>query len=219
MSIYFFYNNEVSKRRNLYKRFGMLFKKRFKIETPIQYIEDMEVSKQIKKNFMRSWKRFYSKSEPIISPYREERLSAFFRQLERDGSDERYCLRVEIRFINPVVGYGVFAKENIAPYSTLHHYVGVLMIDKKIHPDDNSTFSFTHYKTYSINAMKKGNWTRFMNHSPDGNPKTNVIPWEYYLPEGPRIVFTSGRFGIKKGMQLLYSYGDDYWEDRKFLSF
>ena len=206
-------------RQNEYKRLNMIFKQRFKIDTSIQYLEDMEVFKKIEKKFIRSWKRFYNKATPIISPYREKRFEAFFRQLEKDNSDERYCSKVKIRFINPIVGYGIFAKEAIAPYSTLHHYAGVLMIDKEINPEYDSTFSFTHYKTYSINAMKKGNWTRFMNHGPEGHPKTNVIPWEYYHPNGPRIVFTSGRFGIKKGAQLLYSYGDAYWENRKFLFF
>lgn len=196
----------------------MVFKERFGIETPIQYLEDIEVDKKISEKFKRSWKRFYPKAKPIISEYRGERLEAFFRQLEKDGTDERYCWRVTIRFINPVVGYGVFATEDIPPYSTLHQYTGVLMLDDAINVDHDSTFSFTDYQTYSIDAMKKGNWTRFMNHAPEGDSKNNVIPWEYYLPEGPRVVFTSGQYGVKKGRQLLYSYGDTYWEDRQFVN-
>lgn len=197
----------------------MAFQQRFGIKTKIEYLEDVKVDQKSFDRFKKSWRRFYNKGELIISEHREQRCEAFFRQMERDGSDKRYCQRIAIRFINPVVGYGVFAKENIPPYSTLGHYAGVLMHDDDINPDHDSTFSFTDYKTYSIDAMRKGNWTRYMNHSPEGDPKTNVIPWEHYRPEGPRIVFTSGQRGIKKGEQLLYSYGDEYWESRKFLSF
>ena len=204
--------------KNSCKGFNVIYKKRFGIRTPIVYLENMEVDEKVRDRFQKSWKRFYPKAKSIISESRGERLEAFFRQLKKDGTDERYCKRVTIRRINSHVGFGVFATEDIPPYSTLHHYAGVLMHDDDLDPDHDSTFSFTDYKNYSIDAMEKGNWTRFMNHSPDGNPKTNVIPWDYYLPEGPRVVFTSGQYGIKKDQQLLYSYGDTYWEERKFSS-
>ena len=140
--------------------------------------------------------------------------------MERDGSDERYCKRVSIRYINKTVGYGVFAKEDIAPYSTLHHYAGILTVDDKLNEEDDSTFAFSELKKYSIDAMREGNWTRFMNHANERDCKNNVVPWEYYHKEGPRIVFTAGVRGIKKGEQLLYSYGEDYWEAKgKFVNF
>lgn len=194
-----------------------MFKKYFGIETPIIYLEDVKVQKKIEDRFNRSWKRFYKKAEPIISDFRIERFNAFFRQLEKDGTDERYNRRISIRFINPVVGYGVFAKENIPPYSTLVQYTGVLMLDEDINVDHDSTFSFTDYKTFSIDAAKHGNWARFMNHCAEGEKGNNAIPWEHYTEKGPRIVFTSGQRGIKRGEQILYSYGDDYWTEKKCL--
>ena len=192
-----------------------MFKKYFGIDMPIIYLSDVKVQKKIEKRFERSWTRFYNKAEPLLSEAREERFEAFFRQLEKDGCDERYTRRVTIRFINPLVGYGVFAKEDIPPYSTLNHYAGLLMLDEEIDPDHDSTFSFTEYKTFSIDAMKHGNWCRFMNHCPEKEPKNNAIPWEYYHETGPKIVFTSGAKGIKKGKQILYSYGDDYWTEKE----
>ena len=202
---------------SLKRKVDPMFKKYFGIETPIVYLEDIKVQKKVEERFARSWKRFYKKAEPIISDFRIERFDAFFRQLERDGSDERYNRRVSIRFINSVVGYGVFAKENIPPYSTLIQYTGLLMLDDEINPDHDSTFSFTDYKAYSIDAAKHGNWARFMNHCGEGEKGNNAIPWEHYTEEGPRIVFTSGPRGIKKGQQILYSYGDDYWTEKKCL--
>ncbi|QVL57344.1 MAG: SET domain-containing protein-lysine N-methyltransferase [Simkaniaceae bacterium] len=202
---------------SLKRKVDHMFKKYFGIETPIVYLEEIKVQKKIEDRFNRSWKRFFNKAEPIISDFRIERFDAFFRQLERDGSDERYNKRISIRFINPVVGYGVFAKEDIPPYSTLVQYTGLLMLDDEINVDHDSTFSFTDYKTYSIDAAKHGNWARFMNHCAEGQKGNNAIPWEHYTEKGPRIVFTSGSHGIKKGQQILYSYGDDYWTEKKCL--
>ena len=142
-----------------------MFKKYFGIDTPIIYLSDVKVQKKIEKRFERSWTRFYNKAEPLLSEAREERFEAFFRQLEKDGCDERYTRRVTIRFINPLVGYGVFAKEDIPTYSTLNHYAGLLMLDEEIDPDDDSTFSFTDYKTSSIDAMKNDNWCSFLCHN------------------------------------------------------
>nr|NGX50825.1 hypothetical protein [Chlamydiota bacterium] len=171
--------------------------------------------KRVEKRFERSWRRFYNKAESLLSESREERFDSFFQQLELDGCDERYTRRVTIRFINPVVGYGVFAKEAIPPYSTLNHYTGLLMVDDDIKEEHDSTFSFTDYKTFSIDALKYGNWCRFMNHCAEREANNNAIPWEYYHEDGPKIVFTSGSRGIKKGEQILYSYGDDYWKEKE----
>ncbi len=196
----------------------MLFKQRFSINTKIEYLEDIEIDPTVKQRFNRSWKRFLQKAQPIVSDYRGERFNAFFRQLAADQTDERYCRRIAIRYVGKKVGFGVFATQDIPPYSTLHHYAGVLKLESDINPGHDSTFSFTDYKVCSIDAMEKGNWTRFMNHGAKGHPHTNVIAWEHYLIDGPRVVFTAHRCGIKRGEQLLYSYGDDYWADHNFIS-
>ena len=90
------------------------------------------------------------------------------------------------------------------------------MLDSEINPSHDSTFSFTDLKNYSIDAMKAGNWTRFINHGDEKSPRTNAIPWETYIEDfGPRIVLTAGTHGIKQGEQILYSYGDSYWEGKR----
>jgi len=187
-----------------------IFKRYFGIETPIIYISDNKIQKSVEKRFQISWKRFYNRSSSTLSLSRTKQFDLFFRKLKKDGCDERFVRRVTINFINHVVGFGVFAKTDIPPYSTLNHYSGVLISDKDIEPHRNSTFSFTGYKAFSIDAMEHGNWCRFMNHCDEGD---NVIPWEYYHESGPKIVFTSGSKGIKQGAQLLYSYGKDYWSE------
>ncbi len=193
-----------------------LFKERFGISTPIRYVHDVIVYPKVVKIFERAWKRFLKTTEPIGGVYRRRRFDAFLKRIEKLGDDLPYTKRVAIRYISKKVGYGVFAKEYIPPYSTLNHYAGVLKPDKLIAGSNDSTFMLSDFPAYSIDAQKVGNWCRFMNHCPEEDPNNNVVAWEHYSKWGPRIIFTSGHKGIKKGSQLLYSYGESYWEEDGF---
>lgn len=195
------------------------FWKKFKIHTPIEYMSEVSVNKKIERQFRSDWRKFYRKSKVPNSPSRTARLDAFLRQLEKLEDDTRYCERIEIRYLGRKVGYGVFAKEDIPPYSALHHYAGVMKREGSLPNSNDSVFSFTEFTRYVIDGKGQGNWTRFMNHGDVQDEKTNVVVWEHYTEDGPRIIFTSGAHGVKKGDQLLYSYGDQYWEGTEFSSF
>lgn len=192
-----------------------IFLKEFHIRTSIRYVFDVQIEKGLEIKFQRAWKRFFNKYPPQTTN-RAKRFEAFFQRLHKPDYDQTNSDRVAIRYINKTIGYGVFAKKDIAPYSILNHYAGVLRLDKTIDPENDSTFTFSDFPKYAIDAVNYGNWVRFMNHGKARSPETNVVPWEHYLPEGPRIVFTASHKGIKKGDQLLYSYGDLYWEDEEF---
>ncbi|MCH9616726.1 MAG: hypothetical protein SP4CHLAM5_02610 [Chlamydiia bacterium] len=195
----------------------MDFKERFKVKPPVKYIEKESVSKTHLADYQRVYAKFFKKFTPNLSKTRTKQFTAYFNKLAKAGNDLAYCKRVSLKYISKQVGYGVFAKEDIPPYSVLCHYVGVVIPTKNLKAAHDSTFSFEHFPKYSIDAMNKGNWARFMNHSDLGTKANNVTVWEYYSEDGPKIVFTSGSKGIKKGAQLLYSYGEEYWEDRKAL--
>lgn len=195
------------------------FKKRFGIETETRYLSDVVVEKVYTESFERAWKKVLKTLKPNGSFWRRKRFDAFLKRVEKLHDDLPYCNRIEIRYISKKIGFGVFAKKKIPPYSILNHYAGILKPDRLIHPDNDSAFTFSDFPSYTIDGKSAGNWCRFMNHSPEGDPKTNVIAWEHYAKQGPRIIFTAGSKGIKKGEQLLYSYGEDYWEDAKFQSF
>lgn len=195
------------------KKIDSLFRKKFGIRTSIVYVPDVVFDPKIQDVFEKTWKRFYKKAKPLVSKTRKKSLDACIKKIQKTGDDEEYCKRVFIKYISKVVGYGVFAKEDIPPYSVLNHYSGMLCLDKEIDPENDSTFSFTDFSKFSIDGKNFGNWTRFMNHGNLKDPGTNVVPWELYTISGPRIVFTSGSRGIVKGEQLLYSYGDFYWDD------
>ncbi len=194
-----------------------IFKERFGISTPIKYAPDVTVDPKVQERYDRAWKRFLKKHEPCGSAYRRKRFDSLLKRIEKQGDDLLFTERFEIRYISKKVGYGVFAKQYIPPYSLLNSYGGVLKPDKLIATDNDSTFMFSDFTSFSIDAQKTGNWCRFMNHSPEGNSHTNVVAWEHYSKWGPRIIFTACHKGIKKGDQLLYSYGDSYWEDDGFV--
>ncbi len=193
-----------------------IFKRRFGIQTPITYLWDVRVQKNARKEFTLAWKKFYCRAKPLTSPTRHKRLVSLLQRVWKEQSDERYCQRVAIKYIGEKIGFGVFALENIPPYSSLIHYAGIIRPERSIGANNDSTFAFTKFKPFSIDAMHYGNWARFINHGEEGRPGTNVIAWEIYLPDAPRIVFTAGAKGIKKGEQLLYSYGKEYWQEKAF---
>ncbi len=193
------------------------YKERFGISTPIRYVPDVIIDPKAEKSYKRAWKKFTDENEPAGGAYRLRRFNAFLKRIEKLGDDLPYTKRVAIRYISKTVGYGVFAKVHIPPYSILNLYGGILKRDEDISSNNDSTFMFTEFAKFSIDAQKAGNWARFMNHSPEEDKKTNVLAWEHYSEWGPRIIFTACNHGIKKGAQLLYSYGDSYWEENGFL--
>lgn len=195
----------------------LVYKKRFRITTPIRYLEHSIVEKGEEQRFNRAWKRVFNKSDNDLSPTRQESFDRCLARVEREGSDEYLCQRIDIRYIGKKIGYGVFAKQRITPYTVLGYYSGVFTRNEHLPKDTHSTFEFTDFNTYSLAAEKVGGWARFMNHSDDET--ANVIAWEYFSPDMPYIFFTAGSRGIKKGAQLLYSYGETYWEDRSFHNF
>jgi len=190
-----------------------IFKERFGISTPIIYSHDVIVDPKWKAQYNKAWKKFRKEFDLCGSVRRHQRFDKLLKRIEELGDDLPFTKMVDIRFINKDVGYGVFAKQYIPPYTLLNHYGGILKNEKAIAENNDSTFMFSNFPDYSIDAAKVGNWCRFMNHSETG---TNVIAWEHYSDWGPRILFTSGRKGIRKGQQLLYSYGDSYWDEEGF---
>lgn len=193
------------------------FKERFGISTPIVYCHDVIVEPKWKEKYQKAWKKFQKEYEVGGSLLRRQRFDTILRKVEELGDDLPFTKRFEIRYINKKVGHGVFAKEYIPPYRVLNHYGGLLRPDKAISSNNDSTFMFSDFPDFSIDATEAGNWCRFMNHADEKHPVTNVTAWEHYSDWGPRIIFTAGRKGIRKGTQLLYSYGDSYWDEGGFL--
>lgn len=123
-----------------------------------------------------------------------------------------------LQWISKDIGYGVFAKENIAQDDFIGVYAGEVRLIRTA--DDAMPEDVDYAWYYPINAFNgsrllidgkfKGNELRFINH--DQNPNTKCIN-----------VFVNGLFymcyiairKIAKDEQLTISYGDGYWSSRK----
>lgn len=119
-----------------------------------------------------------------------------------------------IKWIDPVLGYGAFAAEDIAQGEFIGEYTGVVRQLYRRHPDHNP-YCF-HYPTklwsmnyFTIDSMKEGNLTRFINHSNRPNLQPLCVVDRKLL----HLILVAGR-PIKQGEQLTFDYGSDYWSRR-----
>lgn len=119
-----------------------------------------------------------------------------------------------IKFIDKELGYGVFATSDIPQYTFVGEYSGIIR-RRTARKDqfNNYIFGYTaasNATRYVIDAKHEGNLTRFINHSFE----PNLISRWITIDGITRIVFVTKR-GIKKGEQLSYDYGNDYWRTRR----
>jgi hypothetical protein len=117
-----------------------------------------------------------------------------------------------IAWCNERVGFGVFANEDIGKGAYIGQYAGVV---RKRRPNDENGYCFQYNvgddweSPFIIDAKEKGNYTRFINHS----HKSNLEPVSVYLNGAMHIILITLQ-PIKKGEQLCYDYGPDYWVKR-----
>jgi len=185
------------------KKIDPVFKKVFKIKITRQYTGAMLPQ--------RSFKAPNPKRLPLAMTRKKPAFIHCIENSTMDGSD-RYARRVEARFIDEKVGYGVFAKKGIPKGEVLGVYTGKL---KLLEGDSHSKYLFSFHakalKDVLVDGKNAGNWTGLMNHSPYKSKMTNVDVKEFFYNGLPYIIFFAYK-PIRKGEQLLYDYGDDYWD-------
>lgn len=120
-----------------------------------------------------------------------------------------------IKWINPELGYGVFAYKDLAEYTYVGEYTGIV---RKRAPNkdrfNNYVFRYvtgTKNAPYVIDAREHGGFTRFINHSDCPNLTSRWI----IIGGITHIIFFTNQF-IKRGTQLTYDYGEHYWRSRRF---
>lgn len=118
---------------------------------------------------------------------------------------------IVIKWMGPHKGYGLFANEDLKKGKWIGQYTGVL---RKFHfrKDQKNAYCFEYFSksSFTIDAKDKGNLTRFINHSYQPNLTPRLIFLEPFL----HIVFLTSQ-AIKKGDELTYDYGIDYWKKRE----
>ncbi|MCB1181447.1 MAG: SET domain-containing protein-lysine N-methyltransferase [Chlamydiia bacterium] len=122
---------------------------------------------------------------------------------------------IALRWIHEKIGYGMFADEPFKKWQFIGEYAGLLRRRNHFfHNVNDYCFMYPRplklqFKAFTIDSEKRGNFTRFINHSD--------------LPNAEAIcVFHGGIFrvvirackAIKIGEEITYDYGEYYWQRR-----
>ena len=120
---------------------------------------------------------------------------------------------IYIRYIDSTIGYGVFAKNDLPALTYVGEYTGIIT---RRHPRKTrfNDYVFGYMvgpknTPFIIDAKRKGNFTRFINHSDCPNMNSRWV-----IVRGvTRIIVFTNEF-IPSGEQLTYDYGKYYWRSR-----
>ena len=121
--------------------------------------------------------------------------------------------KVSLQWLDHEIGFGLFAAQRIPSCSFVGEYTGVVSERRAAHVRGNNycvrcTSWETGRKSFTIDATKRGNFTRFINHSAKPNLGLQSIYWRGL----PRMIFISLQ-EIAEGEQLMFDYGTSFWKD------
>ena len=126
---------------------------------------------------------------------------------------ERFFPKTYVKWIDPLIGYGLFAGEDLTEYMLVGEYTGVLR-KRQSRKDKFNDYIFGYtvaiYETpFVIDAQKRGNYTRFINHCDEPNLFST-----WMISGGICHVILFAKHAIPKGTQLTYDYGPNFWKKR-----
>lgn len=127
-----------------------------------------------------------------------------------------YVAPSTVRFIDDEIGYGLFAEADIEKDQLVGEYTGRIIDTKNLKDSKYSwDYPIRHNKRgnpvkNSLDAWDAGNELRFVNHDDKPNAEVRMMPqgglWHVtYIATRP----------IKKGDQILTSYGQKYWGGKR----
>lgn len=119
---------------------------------------------------------------------------------------------------HPACGqYGLFATKKIPPRTLLIDYIGEVHCDDRPESDyDLSLHRTPDHVSVGIDAQLCGNEARFINDYRGVKLKPNALFQERTTESGElRMSVWSGSEPIKKGEELLVSYGKSWWRARE----
>lgn len=122
---------------------------------------------------------------------------------------------VAVIWIDDVMGYGLFAEEDLAEGSFIGEYTGRVRRLYRRQADQNAyclqyPTRWWSWKYMAVDALHEGNLTRFMNHSDTPNVEPLCVVDRGLLHQ----IFVA-KHPIKKGAQLTFNYGADFWAHRQ----
>ena len=121
---------------------------------------------------------------------------------------------VSLRWIDDEMGWGIFAKRDFQPMQFIAEYSGLFR--RKRRGDDQNAYCFEcplirgESSRFLIDARDFGGISRYINHSDAPNLESALAT----VLGMPHVLLLTSR-PIKKGEELRYDYGTDYWKRRR----
>ncbi|KAM6497964.1 SET domain protein [Amanita muscaria] len=118
---------------------------------------------------------------------------------------------------HPACGqYGLFAARKVLPKTHIIDYIGEVHCDDRAESNyDLSLHRFQDGVCIGIDATSMGNEARFINDYRGIKDKPNVVFIDARIPSGElRMGIWSTSDGIRKGEEILVSYGKAWWRAR-----
>ena len=95
---------------------------------------------------------------------------AAFAASHQDELRTHFKARTLVKYINPTIGYGLFAAEDLPHNAYVMEYAGLVRRRRRIFCNRNA-YCFVyptgswHFRVYMIDSLAQGNESRFLNHS------------------------------------------------------
>jgi len=153
------------------------------------------------------------KTEKRLRSPELRKMNAWTLALYREGMEHPKEELLYVRWIDQLLGYGVFAAQNIPALCYIGEYVGVIR-KRRVRKNRFNDYIFGHViagkeSSYVIDAKDQGNFSRFINHNDYPN-----LTSRWVVKDGlTHIILFSNKL-ILKDQQLTYDYGEYYWRSR-----
>ncbi|MBF8263212.1 MAG: seT domain protein [Parachlamydiales bacterium] len=186
-----------------------------------KYLSPLEFEKQMGIVYLprldfQSWTDFSSISRKIAKFHEKGYLTQ--QQLWLGAYFQKEILGCEVppvalRWIDDEIGWGVFSLQDLKPMALIGEYTG--QVRRKNRSDAKNAYCFQYSiissepTRYAIDARNQGGITRFINHSDTPNLGSALATCHNL---SHIVLFTKKQ--IRKGEQICYDYGSDYWAKR-----
>jgi hypothetical protein len=174
-------------------------------------------------SLLKIWKENQIEFQYNFNSSEVKRMVRCIKHMRDDATDE-YASSVEIKYVDKIMGYGVFANRRILRKEVIGVYSGIIDLNSSKEQKEEASkqgkdlseylfeFPDTPFQNYAIDGVQTGNFTRFINHT---DPESaNVSSVEFFYKGMCYVIYVSDKT-ILKGEQLFYDYGPTYWETKK----
>ncbi|THV06082.1 SET domain protein [Dendrothele bispora CBS 962.96] len=133
------------------------------------------------------------------------------------GSGSKIVIRRITDDHHPAYGqFGLFAGQKIAANTFILDYIGEIHSDERPESDyDLSLHRFQTGESVGVDASHMGNEARFINDYRGVADKPNAIFFDYRIANSGELrMGVWSQKDIKKGQEILVSYGKSFWKSR-----